>query len=302
MHTNVRIVLLGFWLLAAALSQPGSADDGTIWIEGESCTQHTMRRHSWYDSVVKTNLSGGDWLSHFSEGATPEATFTFDVTEGGSYHFWIRCNPVAQARLEYQLDRGQWQSLDFSQAIDQINIAADGKPDLRFIAWVNAGTVSLDQGRHSVAFRFQSQNNHHGAIDCFVFSRNPFQPRGLLKPGERSGLANAGFFAWEPDVDAFQDTALVDLRYLNEDAAGQKGRVRAVGNGFVLGDGTPVKFWAANAGPSIWRWIRNRMSTLPADWPRPGSTWYGCTVRSTASATRASISSGWISCTTWCTP
>ena len=40
--------------------------------------------------------------------------------------------------------------------------------------------------------------------------------------------------------------ALLDLRYLNEKEAGQSGFVRltADGDGFVLGDGTPVRFWA----------------------------------------------------------
>ena len=38
----------------------------------------------------------------------------------------------------------------------------------------------------------------------------------------------------------------IDLRYLNEPVAGQSGFVRlsADGNGFVLGDGSPVRFWA----------------------------------------------------------
>jgi hypothetical protein len=39
---------------------------------------------------------------------------------------------------------------------------------------------------------------------------------------------------------------LLDLRYLNEKEAGQSGFIRLTrdGNGFALGDGTPVRFWA----------------------------------------------------------
>ena len=46
--------------------------------------------------------------------------------------------------------------------------------------------------------------------------------------------------------DAFKDDALLDLRYLNEKEAGATGFVKrsADGSGFVLGDGTPVRFWA----------------------------------------------------------
>src|SRR5689334_22965230 len=43
--------------------------------------------------------------------------------------------------------------------------------------------------------------------------------------------------------------ALLDLRFLNEPVAGQSGYVRLTpdGNGFALGDGTPVRFWAVNS-------------------------------------------------------
>jgi hypothetical protein len=44
--------------------------------------------------------------------------------------------------------------------------------------------------------------------------------------------------------------AALDLRYLNEKEAGQSGFVRRTpdGNGFALGDGTPVRFWAVGSG------------------------------------------------------
>ena len=53
-------------------------------------------------------------------------------------------------------------------------------------------------------------------------------------------------WAFTPAKDSFKDDALLDLRYLNEKEAGEKGFVRfsADGSGFVLGDGTPVRFWA----------------------------------------------------------
>ncbi len=53
-------------------------------------------------------------------------------------------------------------------------------------------------------------------------------------------------WAFTPDKDSFKADALLDLRYLNEKEAGEKGFVRlsADGSGFVLGDGTPGRFWA----------------------------------------------------------
>jgi len=224
-----------------------------VWIEGESAARHTMQRHGWYDSVVKENLSGGEWLSHFAGGEAPEAEFRFDVPQAGEYHFWMRANSVAKPRLSWQLDGGAWTEVDLEGAVENLNIASDGKPDMRFISWINAGKVTLGKGPRSLRMKFHSENNNHGGLDCFVFSRRPFVPRGALKPGERTGKAAEGFFAWEPDVDEFRDDALVDLRHLNEDVAGADGPVRAVGNDFVLGSGEKVKFWGANVGPGVYQ-------------------------------------------------
>ena len=229
-----------------------SAPAQFIWIEGEDAVSHTMTQHNWYDSVNRDTLSSNDWLSHFRQGTAPEALYRFEVSQAGTYHFWIRANSVARPRLSYRLDQGPWVEVDLTQAIENINIASDSKPDMRFISWINPGTLDLDKRQHQIRFKFHSANNNHGALDCFLFTVQPFLPRGALKPGDRTGHANPGFFAWEPDVDPFEDHALLDLRFLNEATAGQDGRVQAQGDGFVLANGTRARFWAVNAGPGIW--------------------------------------------------
>lgn len=239
-------------LVAIELGAAGLARADFVWVEGESSREHTMRRHGWYDSVTKQALSGGDWLSSFGGDGAPEAKFTLTVPESARYDFWVRLNPVGGARISYRFGGGEWTRIDTSRTVEELNIAADGKPDLRFIAWVRAGSVELERGEATLRFRFESSNQHHGAIDCFVLSKDAFRPRGTLKPGERSGRANPGFFAWEPPVDPFTADALVDLSALNEDVAGANGRVRREGSDFVLGSGKKVKFWATNAGPGIW--------------------------------------------------
>ena len=244
-----RMLRLSLSVLMTATAALSAAD--YIWVEGESSTRHTMRQHSWYDNVTRDSLSGEQWLSHFAGGTPPEAEFQFEVPEEGEYYFWIRANSVARPRLSYQLAPGDWVEVDLTQAIENLNIATDGKPDMRFISWNDAGKVRLARGRQTVRFKFHSANENHGGLDCFVFSKKPFRPRGALKPGERSGKANPGYFAWEPDVDDFNASALIDLAHLNEETAGENGYVRAVGNDFVLGDGRKVKFWAANVGPAL---------------------------------------------------
>ncbi|MEZ5665207.1 MAG: hypothetical protein R3E94_17000 [Burkholderiaceae bacterium] len=54
-------------------------------------------------------------------------------------------------------------------------------------------------------------------------------------------------WAFEPPRDSFDAAALLDLRYLNEQVAGQSGFVRVDGDGgFLRGDGQPIRFWAIN--------------------------------------------------------
>ena len=236
--------------ICLAYSTQVSAAD-FIWVEGENAKTHNMVRHGWYDSVTKESLSGNEWLSHYSGRGPGEVLYEVPVASAGDYHFWVRANTVAGPRLSYQIGDGAWTLLDMSKATGNANIASDGKPDMRFIAWVDGGKVTLPESTVRVRFRCDSKNNNHGAIDCFVFSSAPFVPRGALKPGERTGKANPGFFAWEPETDLVADDALVDVSYLNEDVAGQDGYVRAQGENLVLGDGTPLRFWGANGGPGI---------------------------------------------------
>jgi hypothetical protein len=56
-------------------------------------------------------------------------------------------------------------------------------------------------------------------------------------------------WAFEPQRDAFNPDALLDLRNLNEPVAGAAGWLRTHPDGdFVRGDGKPIRFWAVNTG------------------------------------------------------
>ncbi len=234
---------------AAAMLAPVAGLGQTVWIEGEKPTRAAVVRHPWwYDKVKKDQLSGGDWISHWSADKDGEVEYDFQAPTAGSYAFWVRANPMGTILL-YQLDRGRWASIRMDQdSIDAVNVAEDGKNDLRYLAWKRVGDVTLARGRHSVAFRMSSQNNHHGAIDAVVFTAEPFLPSGKARPGEKAG-PQTGATGWPflPKRDAFDANAKFDLRGLNEKVAGQSGFVRlsADGESFVLGDGTPARFWAA---------------------------------------------------------
>jgi hypothetical protein len=86
-------------------------------------------------------------------------------------------------------------------------------------------------------------------------SDSPADPGGKGEPGEKGTPVRLAGKTWAftPAKDPFKDDALLDLRHLNEKVAGEKGFVRlsAGGDGFLLGDGTPVRFWAV--GDTVYR-------------------------------------------------
>ncbi|MBC7353476.1 MAG: hypothetical protein H5U08_14035 [Thermogutta sp.] len=222
----------------------------SIWQEGEQPTAQKMNRHPWwYDQVKKEFLSGGDWISNFSEEKEGTVEYRIRVREGGEYVLWLRINPV-RTRVSLSIDGGGWRELDLSNALEVTNIAADGKIDLRFIGWVNAGRVTLAPGEHTIAFRFHGELQHHGGLDAFVLTNERFSPKGLAKPGSPETQADVvteiGTWAFQPSEDPIRPGSLIDLRDLNEPIAGEKGFIRlsADGMSFVRGDGQPIRFWA----------------------------------------------------------
>ncbi len=234
--------------LLSALAFPIFVHADVIWLEGEAAQTSTARKHGWYNSVKRDQLSGGDWMNHFTNAGPAEATWNFRVQSAGEHDLWVRANPTG-TKLSWKLNDTDWAEIDFSEKTDQANIAADGGIDIRFLAWVKVGKVSLPAGDSTVQFRMHSKNNHHGGLDCFLFTDTPFAPSGKLKPGEKLGLADAGSWAFEPGADPISPQARLDLSELNEETAGMSGFVSHDARGdFVDGAGRPLRFWAVNTG------------------------------------------------------
>lgn len=219
-----------------------------IWIEGEDADSSNAQVHNWYNSVKREQLSGGDWLNHYSGARPGEAKWRFKVGRSGEHELWVRANATGKARLSWRLNgEGSWREVDFSDKLDTANIASDGKIDMRFVSWVKAGKVNLEAGEATIEFRMSSGVQNHGGLDCFVFSRDPFSPNGKLKPGAKLGLADAGSWAFEPGADPFSKASRIDLSQLNEEIAGMHGFIGHDKHGdFVDGRGQPIRFWAAN--------------------------------------------------------
>ncbi|CAN5421947.1 hypothetical protein BH23VER1_BH23VER1_11380 [soil metagenome] len=236
-----------------------------IWIEGENPTEHSMNRHPWYDQVKSEILSGGDWISNFSKESPGEAAYDFEVKVGDEYAFWIRANPMANTRLEWKLDSGGWERVDFGDVRGRQNIAGDNQVDLRFIAWVKAGEVRLSEGEHAVRFRMAGgeEASNHGGLDCFVFTRVPFVPAGTRKPtvARPGGGTAGGWFPLLPDDDPFSPESVIDMSALVPAPAGELGVLRAVGKDleFERGDG-PVKLWGVGANVQPGRYSREQLT------------------------------------------
>ncbi len=246
--------------VAMSIAAPPAAaqGDGWVWIEGEAPAQSDVTRHPWwYEQVKTTELSGGAMLAHFDDNKAGAATYVFTAPGPGPHEVWLRGN-VVRNRVSYRLNGGAWTVID-AQPVDGGNIAADGRIDLRFIAWVKLGRLPLNEGTNRLEFRIEKTDapQHHGMIDAVVVSRDRFTPRGLSKPG---GVAAAGEGQWvdfDPPDDGFDPRSRLDLRPLNEARAGSMGRIVARDGRFVHEtSGTPVRFWAVN-GPN------RELTTLP---------------------------------------
>lgn len=223
----------------------------SIWIEGESATRKSVTPHGWYNSVKKDVLSGGEWLSHFDPGKPGNAIYQFASPETGDFTFWIRANHL-RASLSYRLNGNDWQKIDLeNHRRGAMNIAADNKPDLRFLSWNKAGQVQLRKGTNNIEFRMDSGPQNHGAIDCFAFTNEGWVPSGTRQPG--TGAGKAGPSDWFPvvfDDDPLSQKSVIDMSSLIEAPAGRHGFLKRQGDALEFQKATtPTKFWAIGSSP-----------------------------------------------------
>jgi len=220
-----------------------------VWLEAEDAAKQSLTEHDWYGNFRDHNVSGGDLAHHWDKDKPGKLSLDFEVTDGGEYTLWLRANPT-QTTIRYQLNGGPEQTVpDDVHTVGVTNVAGDAHVDLRFLTWMDLGPVQLKRGSNEIAVTFDSKNHHHGMLDVVLLTNERFVPRGKLKPGE-TVEAPEGWQVWDPPADNFGESA-IDLRWLNQERAGQDGRVLAKdGHFYFEKTGEPVRFWAVN-GPSI---------------------------------------------------
>jgi len=263
---RVLIITLPFCCLLGMPVLGGTEE--YVWVEGESAASKVVQRHNWYsDAVKKDQLSGGEWISNYGDH-DGVASYDLAVPADGDYTLWVRANVIGAA-LAFEIGVAKTE-MDTSKGVDVVNIASDGKPDMRIVGWLNGGVVKLKAGAAKITFTMHSETSHHGGIDCFVLTRKPFTPNGAVKPGQKFGSAEGGWWAFEPDADGFSKEALLDLSSLNEEVAGESGFIKAVGDGFQLGSGKPVRFWAINTGHGLLDADDALLESTAATWAKRG--------------------------------
>ncbi len=251
---NAGIMLLLIIACGAISARPAAAEGGRtyIWWEGENFAQTNLPNpgRPFPGDITpeeKAKLSGGRWL--MTQGPKSQGpyrtTYRVDVPQAGTYNFWVR-KFWKHGPFRWRFDGGDWRECGRDVALH------DDTYLRKFTGanWVFLGDVALDRGAHRLVVEMLDEGGG-GAIDCFILIDGAFAPRGKLKPGEKSGKAEPGFFAWEPEADPLLDTCPIDLSHLNEEEAGQDGFVRRRGNGFVLGGGQPVRFWMVQGGSLV---------------------------------------------------
>ena len=245
-HIRIMLIfLMADMLLCACLS----AAQDFVWWEGESPMETNFPEETWLSaSTFEANrhlLSGGAWLTNAGERGRDEAfaKYSVEVPADGEYNLWTR-KFWKHGPFRWRFDEDEWRICGRDIALaDSTYIRTHLGAN-----WMYLGKVNLTEGSRVFELRLLAEEGESltAAFDAFILTPGVFVPNGKLKPGERSGLADPGYFPFEPPLDLFEPEALLDLRYLNESFAGEHGFIRRDGLNFTLGDGQPVRFWGVN--------------------------------------------------------
>ncbi len=251
---KTMIEFLSVSILATAFAVPSQGGTSYVWWEGENPVETNFPQKTWFSSSSfpknRHLLSESEWLTNNGNRTGDEAfaKYRVEVPQDGEYDFWVR-KFWKHGPFRWRFDANDWRTCPRDVALADNVVLMESVP----ANWVSLGKVELTKGRHDFELRLLAQKGESltACFDCFVLTSFPFIPRGALKPDEKSGQANEGFFPWEPDPDPFTQEALFDLRSMNEKSAGENGFVKRDGLNFVLGNGQRVKFWAVNASSTI---------------------------------------------------
>jgi predicted outer membrane repeat protein len=237
-------------LLFLLVPRPAPAQEPADWVWWEAETPKATNfpdRNPFApgDEKAAAVLSGGKWIGASDPGKILFLEYDVAVPKDGEYQFFVR-KFWLHGPFKWRFDEEPWRECGKNIALlDEVSLA-------KFVGanWVRLGAVTLRAGTHPLRIELL-ETKGAAAFDCFLLTQRPFTARGKMKPGEKYNVAPEGWFPFEPDADPFGPAAL-DLRFLNESAAGDGGAIQAKGDVFVHEKtGAPVRFWAVNTGHDI---------------------------------------------------
>ena len=175
--------------------------EGFVWWEGESAAETNFPARTWFSAKGKETdvLSGGRWLSNEGKRKGPEAFAKYKVAvpEEGEYALWTR-KFWKHGSFRWRFDQGVWQTCGRDAGL------ADSVTLRKHVCanWVHLGKVKLAKGKHTFELRLLAKEGEGltAAFDCFLLTGRTFIPRGRLRPGEISGLAEPGWWAFEVQI------------------------------------------------------------------------------------------------------
>ncbi|MEZ0324363.1 MAG: hypothetical protein ACAH95_00510 [Fimbriimonas sp.] len=253
-----------------APSESQAVPGNWVWIEAESTTTTNFppadrNPFAPADARQAEQLSGGKWIGVDSKRTEAVfAEYPVAVPSDGTYQLYAR-KFWKHGPYRWRIDQGAWQNVGNEVAL------MDEAPLRQFLGanWTHAGEVSLKKGAHTLRIELTS-NEGAAAFDAFVLTMDPFIARGKLKPGQKYGRSDAGFFPFEPDPDPFKPSA-IDLRFLNEKVAGEGGFIGVKGEEFVhKNTGKSELFWAINTGTDTLKLDHASIRNMARMWAKSG--------------------------------
>jgi hypothetical protein len=202
------------------------------------------------------NAYMSEWESH----ARFFLEYRMTIPTAGAYAFWARTAAMWDGKgtrtpCRWRIDDGPWtEQAEGSGECSGIELYAG----TIHIGWVRFAPpvqgfdcFALTQGNLTL----KGAGKPVGATDPVVpgVKQETIEPEWIAPPkGDPGVFTDENTWPFEYKENAF-DNALLDLRSLNEKVAGEHGFVRMSldGNSFVLGDGTPVRFWACVFDPVL---------------------------------------------------
>jgi hypothetical protein len=234
------LILRGFLalILLATVVRPAAGLD-FLWFEGEGAGGEPHQELS------------GEAMSWMNPGARLRRDI--EIPAAGTYALWVRkfWNPQA---MRWRVGDGPWMKVAADAPLQDLVDLSPG----RRVGWFLAGESVLPAGPAVFEMEVTDPKNVT-AYDCFLLTREPFTPRGRLRPGEAVGSETPGWFAFDPGPDIFSESP-IDLRFLNEREAGEGGFIGVRDGEFIhTRTGRPVRFWAVNTGKDMARRSRGEI-------------------------------------------